>query len=145
MGVCPSCGEKTFKVEMFRYELPVEGPVILFVGRCERCGARTSDTIPLATSGEREATYEVPHDLHRIVYLPPNTEVSVPELGIEMRLTRAFMGRITTVEGILRMMQDDVKDKKVSEMIEDAIAGKRRVRVFLRNEDGMIREIRPRV
>ena len=146
VGLCPVCGNKTLKVELYRYDLPTEGPSILFVGRCSTCGARIADVIPLQYGKEVEVTYETdPETLRKIVYLPGDTEIRIPELGVELTLTPAFKGRITTVEGILRMLEEETPDEKIKEAIREAAEGKRKVKLIIKNKNGLFREIQPRV
>jgi len=141
--LCPVCGKKTFRVELYRYDLPVEGPSILFVGRCSSCGSRVVDVIPLEQGKEIAVTYETdPETLRKIIFLPGDTEITIPELGVELRLTPAFKGRITTVEGILRMLEEDAPDENVKEALREAAEGKRKLKIILKNKTGLLKEIK---
>ena len=145
VGVCPSCGKKTFKVELFLYDLPVEGRSILLVGRCESCGYRDAHIYPLETGKPIRREYILNEEnLRKIVYLPGETKVRIPEIGAELELTPAFRGRITTVEGILRMIEEDVGSPEVSKKVEEIISGRRKAKLIIENANGLFREIEPR-
>ena len=138
VGVCPSCGEKSFRVEIFEYDLPVEGKSAIVVGRCSSCGFRSVDVYPIEGKGEKELTLYTDEDsLKTLLYLPGNTEILVPEEGIEVRLTPAFKGRITTLEGVLYIAAEG--SKEAEERIGRILKKGRRVKVILRNPDSLLR------
>ncbi|NPA86586.1 MAG: hypothetical protein GXO00_01085 [Candidatus Diapherotrites archaeon] len=138
-GVCPVCGKKSFHVQMFRYDLPTEGPSILFVGRCSSCGARVADVIPLEYGEEKTLEFSLPEDLNKILFLPGDTDVEIPELGVELSLTPAFRGRVTTVEGILRMMEEDSKDEKTRKELAELAEGKKKGKMVIKNRSGLLK------
>lgn len=139
---CPVCGKNTLNVTLYKYRLPAEGPVILFVGRCENCGSRVVDVIPLELGREVELTYDIDENtLRKIIFLPGDTEISIPELGAELILTPAFKGRITTIEGILRMIQEN-SPEELKKKIDEVIEGKRKAKLTIRNKSGLLKEIK---
>ena len=106
VGVCPVCMQKTFRISFYIKDIPPEGPSVLSVGICSNCGHRDAKIYPLEGKGERELVFRYPDDERVVVYLPPGTEIKIPEAGIELLLTGHFSGRITTVEGIVEMIRE---------------------------------------
>lgn len=132
---CLNCGEKSFRIRLFVYDVPHFGKVLLEVGTCDKCSFRRSDVSILEVSEPIRIVVKVTSDkeLNALVVKSSTASIYIPELGIEITPGPAAPGYITTVEGILHRVLDHIPSEcfdekshcyfKVKE-IKDAIDGK---------------------
>jgi len=144
---CPVCGKKTLKVEIYLYDVPHFGKVLLETGRCESCGFRWSDvTVAEAGKGKRlKLKVKGEKELRALVVKSSTATVTIPELGVEIRPGPAAMGYITTVEGIVRKVLEHVPSECFKEnsecndvvrMLEAAADGKMEFTLILEDPMG---------
>lgn len=129
IGVCPVCLQKSFRLTFYIKNIPPEGPSVLSVGICSNCGHRDVKIYPIEGRGKKKLAFRYPDHERIIIYLPPNTEIKIPEADLELLLTGNFGGKITTIEGIIEMIKEMGADVKTP------------CTVLLENEDGMLRTI----
>lgn len=146
---CPVCGAQgTFIIRRTNYNLPGEGETILFSGKCLRCGFRITWILP-AEEGvalRHELEVAAPSDVNTLVYVGENTDILIPELGLEFSSSELEPGFITTVEGILERFKEKVDFlcgeegcEDLKRMIEEAAEGKRRFTLILIDRYGRSR------
>jgi len=108
--VCPSCGKPT-KVEMYSYEAPIEGTLLLIVINCKHCGYRYREATPMNIR-ESGIKIVIPIDgedsLRVLLYRSPKAHIKIPELGIDIIPGPANLGEITTVEGLLTHIAENL-------------------------------------
>ncbi len=144
---CLNCGEKSFRVRLYIYDVPYFGKVLLEVGICDKCGFRRSDVSVLEVSKPVRIVVHVDSDaeLNALVIKSSTASIYIPELGIEITPGPAAPGYITTVEGILHRVLDHIPaecfdesnpcNRKVKEII-DAIDGKVRFTLIIEDPFG---------
>ncbi len=107
-GVCPVCGRKTFKIDVYMYEVSYFGKILLSTGKCSYCGYRYRD-VRLAEAREpRRITVRVEGDrqLRYLLIKSAAATVLISEREYEMVPGPASVGFITTVEGILHRFRE---------------------------------------
>lgn len=132
---CPICGA-TSKLQFLPYKIPYFGDAMMFIAVCPSCGHRSTDVMLL--SGDRESRrrrYEVEissvDDLNIRVVRSSFGRIEIPELGVNVEPRRGE-GFITTVEGVLKRVEDAVR--MLSRDVNDA-RKKRAEQVLMQIED----------
>lgn len=98
---------------------------------CDKCGYRTSEVRSggaISEKGKRiilRMTGE--DDLSRDVLKSETCTVEIPEFGLHLS-TNALGGRFTTLEGLLRQVHDEVRDK-MPFIVGDSASGTSRARL----------------
>jgi len=110
--ICPVCHRETFVIREYIYEAPKVGKLELSVWECESCGYRVRDIKPLETFSpiRIEMKVERKEDLNTFVYRSAFANLYIPELGIEVTAGSAYQGVITTIEGILEIIIDQISE-----------------------------------
>ncbi len=118
-GKCPVCGSET-KIEAFLYPLQyLEGSVVMFVEKCSNCGFVDRTVFSVDEKLEEKRFVYDEKTSNTLIYIPPYARIEVPDMGIVLEMREGFGGRITTLEGIIRMIEEDAKVA-----IEDKVKGK---------------------
>jgi len=108
--VCPSCGKVT-KVEMYSYEAPIEGTLLLIVINCRHCGYKYREATPMNIR-ENGVKIVIPVEneeaLKVLLYRSPKAHVKIPELGVDIVPGPANLGEITTVEGLIMHIAENL-------------------------------------
>ncbi|MCE4604585.1 MAG: ZPR1 zinc finger domain-containing protein [Aeropyrum sp.] len=150
---CPACESKSMSVSEYMYSVPFFGNIVLSVGECSRCGYRYRD-VRLAEATEPKkiiVRVEGEEQLRLLVARSPLSSIYIPEVGLEMIPSRASLGFITTVEGLLHRFHEvtslackegggevDVeKCRSVLEWLERAIEGYERFTIVICDFDGL--------
>lgn len=129
-------------IREYLYEAPKVGKLELSVWECQSCGFRLRDVKPLEflTPIKLEFKVEKEEDLRTFVYRSAFADIIIPELEIEVTAGEAYQGVLTTVEGILEIILDQIggncegdKCKK----IEDAKNGKLPFTLIIIDESGL--------
>lgn len=123
-GGCPGCAGVA-ETRMFSTRIPYFRDVVVMCTSCEACGYRDSE---LRSGGEipargRTVTLVVrgPADLGRDVIKSESSDLSVPELDLE--LGRGTLGgRVTTVEGLLVEVRDALQRTRFTTLGDSALA-----------------------
>jgi zinc finger protein len=106
---CPVCGAHLFLI-FYATEIPYEGEILIQTQMCKNCFykntsiQRTEGLAPIETSLEILDG----NDLNVVVYRSPGAKVSIPEIGVEIEPGTASNGDITTVEGLLMAIRDQM-------------------------------------
>ena len=110
--ICPVCNRETLIVREYIYEAPKAGKLLLSVWECESCGFRVRDVKPFETLSpiRIEMKVEGKEDLNTFVYRSAFANVIIPELGVEITAGAGYQGVITTIEGILEIVIDQITD-----------------------------------
>ncbi len=120
MTECPVCGNRTLEISVYVYEVPLVGKVLLDVWKCSNCGYRRSD-VGLAEHGDEVMiSFKVksPEDLGALVVKSSSATIVIPELGVEVSPGPAAQDHITTVEGVLERVLDNVPSECFDESSE---------------------------
>lgn len=114
---CPICGNRTLEISVYVYEAPLAGKVLLDVWKCSNCSYRRSDVELAEHRDEVRISFEVksPEDLRALVVKSSSATIVIPELGIEISPGPAAQGYITTVEGVLERVLDNVPSECLDE------------------------------
>ena len=151
---CPLCGaRRRFVIRQTVYNMPLEGPTVIASAKCLECGYRVHWITPYEEGRERTLEYRVtgPRDLNAILVVAENTDVLIPELGLEILSSDIDQGFVTTVEGLLERFIGKAKSacqgereclKRVGEL-EEAKRGERSFTVKLRDRHGRSKIIPP--
>ncbi|HDJ83852.1 MAG TPA: ZPR1 zinc finger domain-containing protein [Desulfurococcaceae archaeon] len=107
---CPVCGTNTV-LETYSHSIPIEGVVLIFVMICRNCGYKYRDMIPLSHANRPiriKIHVEVPEDLNTLIYRSPYAHISIPELELEISPGPANPGEITTIDGLLMHIAENL-------------------------------------
>lgn len=129
-------------VREYLYEAPNVGRLELSVWECQSCGYRLRDVKPLEflTPIKLELKVEKEEDLGTIVYRSAFADIIIPELEIEVTAGEAYQGVLTTIEGILEIILDQLGDNCEEEKckkLEDAKNGKIPFTLIINDESGL--------
>lgn len=127
-GPCPECSTNEADTRMFVTRIPYFREVVVMCTSCDACGYRNSE---LRSGGEipshgRTLRLKVrgPQDLTRDVIKSESSDLSVPELDLE--LGRGTLGgRVTTVEGLLTEVRDSLQRTRFTTLGDSALARER--------------------
>lgn len=108
-SLCMNCQENgTTRLLLTR--IPYFREVIIMSFACPHCGLRNSETQPASEIQERGSIYlfkiETAEDLNRQVVKSESCDSSFPEISLEIPHQR---GQLTTVEGLLSEVSEDLK------------------------------------
>jgi len=108
--ICPVCSNNSMWIRQYSYEAPKAGVLLLMVFECESCGYRIRDVKPFEEGKPIKIILKVENeeDLRSILYRSPYANVIIPELGVEALSKEAYQGVITTVEGLLEILLDNM-------------------------------------
>jgi zinc finger protein len=128
-------------VEVYLYEIPVEGKIIILVGECSTCGYRHRDVFPAEQKNPMkiELPVETEEDLESFVFRSYSADVEIPELGIEVVAGALYQGVITTVRGLLETFLTALGSNcgdKCNEIME-AMEGKRKFTLIIKDKSGL--------
>ncbi len=154
---CPVCGaRRSFIVRQTVYNMPLEGPTVVASAKCLKCGYRTHWITPYEEGRERRLRYHVrgPRDLNAILVVGENTDVLIPEMGLEFLSSELEQGYVTTIEGVLerfrakaeascRGREEDRECRRRLREIGEALEGRRSFTVELVDRHGRSRIIEP--
>jgi len=115
-------------------KIPYFGGIITMTIRCDNCSLRVTDIMAISEKGELPAMQKritFRQNMGDLVILSAGSKIEVPEIGIEVYISRENGGEITTIEGILR----DIRDKVISLMKNSSSEGKMILENILRKID----------
>ncbi|OYT49762.1 MAG: hypothetical protein B6U73_04965 [Desulfurococcales archaeon ex4484_204] len=114
---CINCGKDSFKVSFFIYKTPYFGDILLEVGLCSNCGYRRSDVSIINFGAPKRIVAKVvkESDLNALVVKASSARIFIPELGIEVKPGPAASGYITTIEGVLERVLDNIPSECFNE------------------------------
>lgn len=140
--VCPVCKKNSLKARDYLYETPNTGKLVLSNWVCEECGYRFRDVKPYETYEPKiiELKVEDVEDLNIIVYRSAFAKIIIPELEIEVDPAGASQGYITTVEGILEIILDEIGDycdENCLNKINSAMNGEMKFSLIIEDESGL--------
>lgn len=143
---CPYCGGQ-MNVEVYLYEIPYIGPVLITVMNCPHCGFRRREVsvtevgeavkIKVRVTGEEELRY--------LVVKSSTASVYIPDVGLEYTPGPYAQGVITTVEGILHEFMSALevicreggeRCKEVRRWLDNAIEGRASFTLVLCDPEG---------
>ncbi|KAI8366903.1 ZPR1 zinc-finger domain-containing protein [Blakeslea trispora] len=110
---CPSCSSPC-ATNMHVMEIPHFKEVVIMATNCEECGYKSNEVKaggPISEKGKR-ITLKITEaeDLSRDILKSETCGLSIPEINLE--LTQGTLGgRFTTVEGLLRQVHTDLRDR----------------------------------
>lgn len=152
---CPLCGAHgKFIVRQTIYNMPLEGPTLIASAKCLNCGYRIHWITPYEEGQPRKIKHRVrePRDLNAILVVGENTDVKIPELGLELLSSELDQGFVTTVEGLLERFLEKTRvactegggkcEKKLGE-IREALEGRRGFTIELEARHGRSKVIPP--
>lgn len=110
---CPSCNSPC-ATNMHVMEIPHFKEVVIMATNCEQCGYKSNEVKaggPISEKGKRIILkITEPEDLSRDILKSETCGLSIPEINLE--LTQGTLGgRFTTVEGLLRQVHDELRDR----------------------------------
>ncbi len=152
---CPACGNEV-KLEIYQHDTPVEGTVLILVANCPRCGYRYREVVPAQIKDkgvEIEIDVNTEESLKTVIYRSPYAHVLIPELSVEIVPGPANPGEITTVEGLLLYiaenvyplcdtMDDPLKCYDIVTSLVNAANGEKPLKVVIRDPSGLSLVIR---
>ncbi len=108
--LCPACRSEIV-LEVYRHDTPVEGTVIILVANCKNCGYKCREVVPTTIRDkgvEIEIDTSLPEVLKVTLYRSPYAHIYIPDLSIEVVPGPANPGEITTVEGLLLYIAENL-------------------------------------
>lgn len=138
---CPVCHKDTLLIREYLYDAQKVGRLELSVWECESCGYKVRDIKPFETLTPLRLELKVSSkdDLSVFVYRSAFASVMIPELGIEVTAGTAYQGVITTVEGLLEIIIDQVEEcnENTCKEIFEAKEGKREFTLIVEDPSGL--------
>ena len=138
---CPVCGQNTYKIEVYFYEIPIEGQILILVGECSNCGYRHREVMPvnLGKPVKIELKVETEEDLESFLFRSFQADVEIPELGIEVKAGALYQGIVTTVRGLLESFLDALGGHcgEKCEEIKQAMEGKKPFTLIIYDPSGL--------
>ena len=115
LGLCPLCRRGDLRLSHAEEDLPGYGRVLLLTYKCEACGYKANDLIPLESRqpASYKAKIESVEDLKVKVVRASSGFIEIPELGVEIKPGPASEGYITNVEGLLVRIEEAASTLKV--------------------------------
>ncbi len=107
---CPVCGATT-SMELYQHDVPVVGRILIVVMNCQSCGYRYREAFPLQYVGKPiriRVRVEGKDDLSTLIYKSSSAFIRIPELGIEISPGPANTDEITTVDGLLLHISENL-------------------------------------
>ncbi|WP_338603485.1 ZPR1 zinc finger domain-containing protein [Sulfolobus tengchongensis] len=140
--ICPVCKTKSLKAIDYLYDAHDAGKLVLSNWYCENCGYRFRDVKPYETREPKiiELKIENENDLKTIIYRSAFAKIIIPELGIEIEPAGVSQGYISTVEGVLEILLDEVGgycDEECENRIKKAMEGKITFTLIIEDEAGL--------
>lgn len=139
--ICPVCHKETFVIKEYLYEAPKVGKLELSVWECENCGYRVRDIKPFETLSPIRLEMKVngKEDLNTFVYRSAFASVFIPELGVEITAGTAYQGVVTTIEGILEIIVDQIEDcnEKTCKDLFEAKEGEKPFTLIIEDPSGL--------
>ncbi len=143
---CPSCGANLFAI-LYETEIPSEGHIMIQTFTCHSCLYKKSNIFPSDPGKRTKLTFKVNDkaSLNTMMYRSPSAFVYIPEIGAEISPGEKSTGYITTVEGIIRRLQeyihlmpydDEGEFEKVKATLESAGEGKFPFTLVIEDETG---------
>lgn len=107
---CPVCGRNTLISRDYLYEAEHVGKLILSHWECESCHYVFRDVKPYEAREPKRIEFKVKgeKDLNVLVFRSPYAVVIIPELGLEIYSKDASQGLLSTVEGLLEDVLDNL-------------------------------------
>lgn len=107
---CPVCGNETLIARDYLYEAENVGRLVLSNWSCESCNYVFRDVKPYETREPKRIELKVQNDsdLRVLVFRSPFATVIIPELGLEIYAKDASQGLLSTVEGLLEDVLDNL-------------------------------------
>lgn len=129
-------------IREYLYDAPNVGKLELSVWECQNCGYRLRDVKPLEflTPIKLELRVEKEEDLGTVVYRSAFANIVIPELEIEVTAGEAYQGVLTTVEGVLEIIIDQLGENCEGEKckkLEEAKNGRIPFTLIINDESGL--------
>jgi len=138
---CPVCGNETYQVQLYLYEIPAEGKILIMVGECSSCGYRHRDVFPAEYKSpvRIELKVETEEDLETLVFRSSSADVELPELGVEVMAGALYQGVITTVRGLLETFLTELGSNcgQKCDEIKEAMEGKKKFTLIIKDPSGL--------
>jgi zinc finger protein len=120
LGLCPFCRRGELRLSYAEEEIPGFGKLLLLTYKCENCGYKTNDLMPL--EAREPSSYKVRieevKDLNVKVVKASSGFVEIPELGVEIKPGPASEGYVTNVEGLLARIEEAASTLKGDREVE---------------------------
>lgn len=117
-GVCPACGSSGTHTRMKAVDIPYFKEVIIMSTVCHECGYKSNDVKTGGAVPEkgRKITLKVddPDDLSRDILKSESCGMHIPELNLDL-VQGTLGGRFTTLEGILRLVYEELESRVFNE------------------------------
>ncbi len=133
---CPVCERNLFLIQ-YETKIPFDDDIYIMTYYCRNCGYRKTETYGKDEKDPVRITFKVsvPDDLRTIVYRSSRADIYIPEMEASIDAAEHSNGEITTVEGIiyriyenLRIMRSDDTDSKrldeIRKRMESILNGK---------------------
>jgi len=107
---CPICGKNTLIAKDYLYESKNTGKLILSNWVCSNCSYNYRDVKPYETYTPKkiELKIENENDLNTLVYRSAFASMFIPELDVEVTPMAGSQGIISTVEGLIEAIIDNL-------------------------------------
>lgn len=112
---CPVCNQGNLYMIYKVTNIPYFGGIVTMTIRCDICSLKINDIMAVSEKGELPTKHErrtVKQNMGDLVILSAGSLIKIPEIGVEIHISRENGGEITTIEGILQ----DVREKVISLM-----------------------------
>ncbi|MGC9133124.1 MAG: ZPR1 zinc finger domain-containing protein [Nanopusillaceae archaeon] len=112
---CPICNSKNIEVKNIEYDFPKIGKAILYVFKCNDCGYKTSEIIPLE---ERQpVSFSIKVDskekFGKLILKSPYAKLILKEIDLEILPGIESKFEIKAVDDLLMNIKDKLDDIKV--------------------------------
>ena len=105
---CPVCHAGRLSLLHGEEEIPGFGRVVILTYKCNSCGYKVNDVIPVEQREPSEYTAHIENveDLKIKVLRASTGFIEIPELGVEIEPGPAAQGFITNIEGLLYRVEE---------------------------------------
>ncbi|BCU68189.1 hypothetical protein HS7_16260 [Sulfolobales archaeon HS-7] len=136
---CPICHNKTLLVTDYIYDSGITGKLLLSSSSCSTCGYKVASESPVEVNEEKIIEIKVNNedDLGTLVYRSGFAMIRIPELGLEDFPGGSSPGEITTIEGILERLIENLKDFGDVSKLEQAMRGDIKFTIIIEDPYGL--------
>lgn len=104
---CPVCGSKLYLI-CYTTTIPYQGKIVINTYVCHHCLYKNASVFSEGDKSDKTITFHAtePEDMNVTLYRSPKAKITIPEIAAEILPGDSSEGTITTVEGILRTIED---------------------------------------
>ncbi|MEM0340471.1 MAG: ZPR1 zinc finger domain-containing protein [Acidilobaceae archaeon] len=107
---CPICGEEKLQTDVYVYEVPYFGKILISTSICEGCGYTNKNVSTAEELQPKKIVLEVSEEqkLRYLVVKSSRAALKIREKGLQFIPTAYTPGLITTVEGLVYLFEEPI-------------------------------------